>query len=519
MIDSVFSLLETLGVHGLRWLWVPALLWSLLAVPVHVLSRVLGRWDARIPYWMHRAVWWALPAGLLLSTTGLVRQLLVGVAPGGSATTSGGPAVWIGLPSVSGTSAGADSTGSLLLAGAGLLTVAALVAALYHLARLAHGTGRLRLLRAHGSVRTEVSRTSWEIAERVGVRRPVEVLVVEEATVPMTFGWWAPVVVMPLDLVDREEELRLALTHELVHIRRGDYRESWMEELFHVPFAGFPLAGWFRRRLAFFREIACDTELLERFGVNRRSYAQLLLRIADLNTEGGAHALAMGDSTSRLKDRIEAMIDGERGLPDFVSPRMLGAGLGGLLLLAGTLVVACSEMAGPRLETGSAVVAEEGSPGSAGAPPPPQMRGRSEGAGADVRRDEGPPPPPEPNRDPEVFVAVEQMPELIGGIRGLQQQITYPEGARRSGAEGRVIVTFEVSREGEVDDAEVLKGVSDPLDAEALRVVREAEFRPGRQRGEPVRVKLSLPVTFRLDENASEVRDVEDPSSEVGGSG
>lgn len=115
---------------------------------------------------------------------------------------------------------------------------------------------------------------------------------------------------------------------------------------------------------------------------------------------------------------------------------------------------------------------------------------------------EQPPPPPEEEEEeesePEVFVAVEQMPELIGGISGLQQKINYPEMARKAGVEGRVIVQFEVTQEGNVENAQVLRGIGAGCDKEALRVVREAQFEPGQQRGKPVRVKMSLPITFSL---------------------
>jgi protein TonB len=118
---------------------------------------------------------------------------------------------------------------------------------------------------------------------------------------------------------------------------------------------------------------------------------------------------------------------------------------------------------------------------------------------------QSPPPPPPPSEEeeeeaePEVFVAVEEMPELIGGIASLQQKITYPEMARKAGVEGRVFIQFIVDENGNVNDPVVLRGIGAGCDREALRVVREAKFEPGRQRGKPVRVKMSLPITFSLN--------------------
>lgn len=112
-----------------------------------------------------------------------------------------------------------------------------------------------------------------------------------------------------------------------------------------------------------------------------------------------------------------------------------------------------------------------------------------------------PPPPPsaeEEEDEDSFFVVVEQMPELIGGLAGLQKKIKYPEKARYAGVEGRVIIQFIVNKKGEVEDPRVIRGIGGGCDEEALRVVKQAKFKPGLQRGEPVRVQYSLPVVFKL---------------------
>ncbi len=112
-----------------------------------------------------------------------------------------------------------------------------------------------------------------------------------------------------------------------------------------------------------------------------------------------------------------------------------------------------------------------------------------------------PPPPPkedEPEPEPEIFVVVEDPPELIGGIKELHKKITYPPIAKKAGVEGRVTVQFVVDEQGNVRDAVVLKGIGAGCDEEALKAVMASKFKPGRQRGKPVKVKMSLPVTFKL---------------------
>lgn len=96
------------------------------------------------------------------------------------------------------------------------------------------------------------------------------------------------------------------------------------------------------------------------------------------------------------------------------------------------------------------------------------------------------------------FIIVEQMPELVGGLGTISSRIHYPEQARKAGIEGRVIVQFIVNKEGGVENPVVLRGIGGGCDEEALRVVRTLKFKPGRQRGTPVRVRSSLPIVFKL---------------------
>jgi protein TonB len=116
-----------------------------------------------------------------------------------------------------------------------------------------------------------------------------------------------------------------------------------------------------------------------------------------------------------------------------------------------------------------------------------------------------PPPPPkkeesadEKNGEEDFFVIVEQMPELIGGLATLQQEVRYPEKALRANIEGRVYVQFIVNEKGEVENPRVIRGIGGGCDEEAIRVVKMAEFKPGLQRGRPVRVQFQLPVIFRI---------------------
>ena len=110
---------------------------------------------------------------------------------------------------------------------------------------------------------------------------------------------------------------------------------------------------------------------------------------------------------------------------------------------------------------------------------------------------------PEPEEE-EIFMVVEDSPEFPGGINALleylRKNIKYPAICRESNIQGRVIVSFIVNKDGAIVDPEVVKGVHPSLDKEALRVISTMpNWKPGAQRGKPVRVKYSVPVNFRLN--------------------
>ena len=102
-----------------------------------------------------------------------------------------------------------------------------------------------------------------------------------------------------------------------------------------------------------------------------------------------------------------------------------------------------------------------------------------------------------------VFSVVEQMPSFPGGMGAMMQylssNIKYPKEAEKKGIQGRVLLSFIVQTDGSITDVRISKSVDPSLDKEAIRVVKSMpKWIPGRQNGEPVRVKYTFPVTFRL---------------------
>lgn len=111
---------------------------------------------------------------------------------------------------------------------------------------------------------------------------------------------------------------------------------------------------------------------------------------------------------------------------------------------------------------------------------------------------------PQPVNSTRVYDVVEQMPSFPGGISGLRtylnQNIRYPAEAQENCVQGRVVVSFVVEKDGHISDVTVLRSVDPSLDKEAIRVVRNMpRWTPGKQGGEPVRVRYNVPVSFRLN--------------------
>lgn len=124
----------------------------------------------------------------------------------------------------------------------------------------------------------------------------------------------------------------------------------------------------------------------------------------------------------------------------------------------------------------------------------------------------------------EVFTAVEQQPEFPGGIKGfakyLQTSIKYPAEDVKNKASGKVFVQFIVERDGSLNDIQVLRGISETMNAEAVRVLkRSPKWSPGKQNGKPVRVQYTVPIAFNLPSADNAVKESEKQGTLIPGNG
>lgn len=106
-------------------------------------------------------------------------------------------------------------------------------------------------------------------------------------------------------------------------------------------------------------------------------------------------------------------------------------------------------------------------------------------------------------KEEKIFIVVEDQPAFPGGekarMKYLAENIDYPQLARESGIQGTVYVTFVVERDGNVTGVRILRGIGGGCDEEAIEVVKDMpEWKPGKQRGKPVRVQFNMPIRFTL---------------------
>lgn len=449
-MQTLLDAIEIFGAQSLAGLWLPLALWTVAALAFFAVLRIR---PLQVRYGLASALFWALPLGLLVAACTEI------ALPLPAEPLSAMPLDGLADPSQE--IPPASPVPFTLLHSLGLLTLLVGLLAVVGCARLGGEIVRLRLFASDSTspsahvIREQIARWSHEL----GIRREPRTVFSEQAAVPFTFGWKRPVVVLPHALAENPEALRLVMLHELTHIRRHDFARHLAERIVHALLGWHPLVAHLHRLLADDRELLCDADLMARHVVNRKHYAALLLRFAETPRPLPAVALSMSDTHDHLKKRLLAMNTNTTFAPRWI---ILTGAL--LLFAAVTTFVACSDLVEPE----------------AAVSPNQELAARASETPDDV------------------FVVVEEMPEIVGGLAAIQSQIKYPEIARKAGIEGRVIIQFVVDEEGNVVDPQVVRGLSGGLDAEAIRALQATRFKPGRQNGETVKVKMTLPFSFAL---------------------
>lgn len=267
----------------------------------------------------------------------------------------------------------------------------------------------------------------------------------------------------------KEDEISEILTHEMAHVKQRHSVDVLLAEMVSICCWINPFAWLLKREVRLNLEFLADRKVMEA-GFATKSYQYHLLGLAYNHKYG----LSNNFNFSHLKQRIIMMnkkksnAAGHVKYALFVLPAFA-------LLVAGN--ISCSQDASQTEDAKEEVVA----------PVSPEAK--------EV--------PADSTAKEEVFMVAEQMPEFPGGMKEmlkfLQENVKYPENAMKNNVQGRVIVQFVIEKDGTPTEFKVLRSVDPDLDAEALRVMKAMpKWKPGMQKGQVVRVKFTVPVSFKL---------------------
>lgn len=563
-MESLFLQIADTGEKVVEFSWLPLAIWTFLSGLTWIFFRSVQNIHPQYQYHTRLALLIALPAGFVtIAIIQLVESVFLSspsdsltfisvVAPFEMSVTPGNSSIF--------TTASILYSGIVLLLAVGLIFFAS-----RNIAQWVQ-LNRLKSKCAFWPVKAlkSVDITNLQIIAQTD--KDIRIAFLDKEIIPVTFGIRNPIILLPESIKEDQEKLNMVLRHELTHISQNDFLSNVIITFTQTLFWFHPFVHFLKKELIDYREIRCDSFVLSNNSVSRKKYASLLLELLPMPNINKELSVNMAQESSNLKKRIQMITQQQTNRP---IPKWSSIAIFACIILSTAVAMSCTDMqtqnvfdeeelnlmtdvdqTGERgyhqiiifmsdeeqsekhqskLEKlnqlspehihsidvlkGEVAIEKFGDRGSEGVIlintklNPTSYNTVLQTLGME-KQDISTPPPPATHPDhsaEDFFVVVEEMPELIGGLAQLQQKIRYPQEARSAGIEGRVYVQFIVNEQGNVEKPRVIRGIGGGADEEALRVIREAKFEPGLQRGKPVRVQYSIPFFFRLEgsENSS----------------
>ena len=287
----------------------------------------------------------------------------------------------------------------------------------------------------------------------------------EKESGPFSFFGWIFINMESL----KDDEINEVLIHELTHARQKHSIDVLLAEIVNIICWVNPFSWLLKREVRQNLEYLADRKVMES-GIEAKSYQYHLLGLA----YKPQHGLSNNFNISHLKQRIIMMNKKKTNGVGHIKYALFAIPAFALLV-AGN--ISCSSEATKTDDVKENVTT--------------------------VKPDVEEVPAEKAETKDEVFMVVEKMPEFPGGmqelINYLSKNVKYPASAMKKNVQGRVIVQFVVEKDGTPTEFKVLRSVDPDLDAEALRVMKEMpKWKPGMQKGQAVRVKFTVPVSFKL---------------------
>ncbi len=339
-MKTVYEFLQRFGGNSLDFFWFPLAIWTGIAIIAFLVLRLSKNMNPLYQYHLRVATIAAIPLGLLSTYLAqILRSTII-------SDTSFESAVFIvenpiqevfhGSPSETAFNPNWWEPNFLF----GVVSFALLVISIIMVIRLITSYFILKQLYNTLSKKPLPGLSEFEKEEY----QDIQIAFLEHPLVPFTFGWQNPVIVLPKSIQDDPEKVRMAIQHELVHIKRGDYLLQLFLSVIESLFWFHPLVRFGNNEIETYREISCDQEVLNTTGVSLKSYATMLYELVPLQRGLGSFSVSMAVKQSTLKKRIVTMKN-HKLYKNSVKKSMLFL----VLMIVGvTLPIACSDMRGPQ---------------------------------------------------------------------------------------------------------------------------------------------------------------------------
>tara|TARA_R100001143_G_scaffold63581_1_gene72399 strand:+ start:2729 stop:4672 length:1944 start_codon:yes stop_codon:yes gene_type:complete len=569
-METLFQDMVYAGESILYFAWLPLTIWTLASCAGWLLLRTYTTLHPQIQYHGRLALMFALPAGFLAL---IILQGIEFIFNIGAAETINLKIITVLAPMEvtinSVEQASIYSFNNMLLVSLFLLLVLGVIYSLFQFVSQWIYLKKIKSTYHFTSLSDMEGLDSGNIELADSIQKQIGIAFSDDDIIPSTFGYINPVILLPKSLQTNSEKLNLAIRHELTHISQNDFLSQVTTICTGIFFWFHPIVHLLKRELIEFRELRCDSMVLSEQNISRKEYASLLLELLHMPNFDKELSVNMAQESSNLKKRIQMITKPNIHKP---IPKRLSFTLFGVIIISTAIFMACTDMQTSEIFDNEELnlMTDVDQDGSRGYHQVLIFMGDEEQAERHMEAldqlnaveenhilsinvlkgeraiekygERGTQGVIEvnthiseeaynsvlttlgmekqdldlynPDEEKDFFVVVEKMPELIGGLESLASQIQYPEMARRAGIEGRVFVQFIVNEEGEVEHPRIIRGIGGGADEEALRVVRQAKFTPGVQRGKPVRVQYALPFNFKLPESetTSETSTIDNPT-------